>query len=165
MAFDLFFYGTLRDATVRQIVLGLNIPSAQIEPAVLEGYRCAPVDDGRFPALVRSVADSAQGTLVRNVPIDAAIRVSHFEGEVADYAVAGVDVRLESGHTVPAWVYFPTKSLHLCEGYWSIEEWQQTHRAGFVEDAVRHMERTTPGQLNAYRDAWRSRLNRSPGSG
>jgi len=161
---DFFFYGTLRDAAVRRIVLGLDVASTSIDPATLDGYRCAPVENGRFPGLVRSVDDVAQGMLVRAVPIEAAIRTSFFEGEVADYTVASVTVDLETGDLAPAWTYMPTASLALAAGYWSLSRWRQTYRSNFVQDAEKRMNQATPEALDAYRAGWLNRLSRLPGS-
>jgi len=161
---DFFFYGTLRDAAVRRIVLGLDMASTSIDPATLQGYRCAPVENGRFPGLVRSVDDVAQGMLVRAVPIEAAIRTSFFEGEVADYSVDSVTVDLEGGRKESAWTYLPTASLTLSAGYWSLSRWQRTYRAGFIRDAEKHMKLVTPEALDAYSNGWLNRLSRLPGS-
>lgn len=162
---DFFFYGTLRDAAVRRIVLGLDIASSNIDPATLPGYRCAPVENGRFPGLVPSSDDVARGMLVRAVPMEAAIRTSFFEGEVADYTVASVTVDLETGPVAPAWVYLPTASLMLSAGYWSLSSWQQTYRLDFIRDAEKRMNQATPEALDAYREGWLDRLSRLPGSG
>lgn len=159
MTFDLFFYGTLRDPAVRRIVLGLEIEPGRIEPATLQGYRCAPVENGRYPGLIRSAEDTAPGMLVRDVSLEAAVRTSFFEGEVAAYTVAAVTVRLASGQGVSAWVYLPTASLALGTGTWSIEAWQQTYRADFIRDAETHMDQATAQALDVYREGWLNRLS------
>lgn len=156
--FDLFFYGTLRDRDVRRLVLGYEIATADIGAGAVDGYRCAPVDGGRFPGLTVSRSDTAPGLAVRNVPMAAAVRTSFFEGETAAYAVRRVPVRLAEGEMLEAWAYVPTAALRLEQGHWSLDRWARVHRARFLRHVRIQMARATPDRLETYRDGWARRL-------
>ena len=107
MPVDFFFYGTLRDAEVRRIVLGPGAVTLVAEPAVLEGYRCAPAEGGRFPGIVAEEGAVATGVLVRGVSLDAAARISYFEGDGTDYDIVPKTVGLGGGQQARAWVCLP----------------------------------------------------------
>ena len=48
-----FFYGTLMDRDVLNIVSGLNLAPARLRPARLPGYRRVRVQDVQYPAVLR----------------------------------------------------------------------------------------------------------------
>lgn len=161
MTIDFFFYGTLRDAEVRRIVLGPGAHSLAAEPATLEGYRCAPVERGRFPAIVAEAGSVTLGAFVRHASLDAAARASRFEGDGADYDCVRKPVAV-GGKQCTAWVYIPTAALPVENGAWRFEAWQRQWRPAFLRNAKAAMARAGPAELKRYRRLWLSRLSRAP---
>ena len=129
MTVDFFFYGTLRDAEVRRIVLGPGGFSLTAEPAMLEGYRCAPVERGRFPGIVPDAEAATPGVLLRRASLDAAARTSYFESDGADYEIALKPVVLDGGRRAEAWICIPTAALPVEAGEWRFEAWKLQCRA------------------------------------
>lgn len=164
MAIDFFFYGTLRDAGVRRIVFGPGVPVGAAEPATLEGYRCAPVERGRFPAVVAQRGAETPGVLVCGVSLDAAARVSYFEDDGSYYRVARKSLNLAGGRGAAAWVFIATAALPLEAGQWSFEAWRQDWRPEFLATARAAMEAAAPAELGRYRRAWLGRLSPAPGT-
>ena len=164
MAVDFFFYGTLRDARVRQIVLGPDDSTEPAEPATLEGYRCAPVERGRFPAAVAQPGAITPGVLVREVSLDAAARVSFFEDDGSLYSVALKPLGVAGARSAAAWVYIATAALPVEAGTWRFEAWQRHWKPGFLANAGAAMAAAAPAELNRYRRVWLRRLSRAPKS-
>ena len=164
MAVDFFFYGTLRDARVRQIVLGPDDSAEPAEPATLEGYRCAPVERGRFPAAVAQPGAITPGVLVREVSLDAAARVSFFEDDGSLYSVALKPLGVAGARSAAAWVYIATAALPVEAGTWRFEAWQRHWKPDFLANAGAAMAAAAPAELNRYRRVWLRRLSRAPKS-
>ena len=160
MPVDFFFYGTLRDAEVRRIVLGPGAVTLVAEPAVLDGYRCAPAEGGRFPGIVAEEGAAAAGVLVRGASLDAAARTSCFEGDGTDYDIVPRTVGLGGGRQARAWVCLPTTLLSVESGQWRFDDWQRRWRPAFLESVRAAMARATPAELSRYRLAWLDRLSR-----
>ena len=160
MTVDFFFYGTLRDAGVRRTVFGPGESAEAAEPATLEGYRCAPVERGRYPAIVAQQDAATPGVLVRAVSLDAAARVSFFEDDGAYYSVA-LKPLAGAGRRASAWVFIATAALRVEAGTWRFEAWQQTWRPAFLKTAAAAMARAGPAELNRYRRVWLRRLSRA----
>ncbi len=162
MTIDFFFYGTLRDAEVRRIVFGPAALSPIAIPATLAGYRCAPVERGRFPAIVAEEGSVTEGVLVREAPLDAAVRTSYFEGDGIDYDIVRKPVAVDDGKRAAAWVCIPTSALPVEPGKWRFEAWQRDWRPAFLRNAKVAMAEAAPAELSRYRRAWLSRLSRAP---
>lgn len=164
VAVDFFFYGTLRDAGVRQIVFGRNESAEAAEAATLEGYRCVPVERGRFPAIVPQRGAATPGVLVPGISLDGAARVSYFEDEGAFYDVARKPLDLAGGRSAAAWVFIATAALPVEAGVWRFEVWERRCRPGFLQNAKAAMARAAPAELNRRRQDWIERLSRPPKS-
>ena len=162
MAVDFFFYGTLRDAGVRRIVLGPDESAEPAEPATLGGYRCAPVERGRFPAAVAQPGATTPGVLVRGVSLDAAARVSFFEDDGSLYSVALKPLGVAGAGSAAAWVYIATAALPVEAGTWRFEAWQRHWKPGFLANVGAAMAAAAPAELNRYRRVWLGRLSRAP---
>ena len=160
MPVDFFFYGTLRDSEVRRIVLGPGADALAAEPAVLQGYRCAPVEGGRFPGIVAEEGAVAAGVLVRGASLDAAARTSFFENEGFLYEVARKPLAAAGGRDAEAWVYVAAAVLPVEAGEWRFEEWRRRWRPAILGDARMAMAGATPAELGRYRRVWSCRLSR-----
>lgn len=154
---DLFFYGTLRDAAVRRVVLGPAAARLTVVPALIRGYRCAPVEGGRYPILVPEPASRAEGVLVAGVSLEAAARTSYFEDDGYAYGVSRVAVETAAGAAREAWAYLPSERLTPFPGRWSIEAWKRRHRAAFVANTRRAMAQCRSVALERYREDWKAR--------
>ncbi len=162
MAVDFFFYGTLRDAEVRQIVFGPDDSAGAAEPATLEGYRCAPVERGRFPAAVARPGAVTPGVLVRGVSLDAAARVSFFEDDGSLYSVALKPLGVADARSAAAWVCIAGAALPVEAGTWRFDAWQRHWKPGFLTAAAAAMAAAAPADLRRYRRVWLGRLSRAP---
>jgi len=148
---------------VRRIVLGPAALSLVATPAMLAGYRCAPVERGRFPAIVAEEGSVTQGVLVREAPLEAAVRTSYFEGDGADYDIVRKSVAVGDGMRAGAWVCVAASGLQVEAGEWCFETWQRQWRPAFLRNARAAMAGAVPAELGRYRRIWLGRLSRAPG--
>ena len=154
-AVDFFFYGTLRDADVRDVVMG-PCEGLTLTEGHLPGYRCAPVDGGRFPGVARRQGAAAPGVLIRDASLAVAARLSFFEGDGHDYDVQRC--RISTCGAQEAWVFLPTGRLELGPGTWDIEVWRRRYKAGFVANAETAMRGYTARHRERHLRGWETRL-------
>ena len=153
---DFFFYGTLRDSDVREVVMGPGA-GGEVHAGLLPGYRCAPVDGGRFPAVQADAGHAAPGVLAAAVSLTVAARLSFFEGEGYDYGVERCAIELEDG-AADAWVFLPSKRMQTEDGTWDIADWRARHKSQFVEKAIATMGGCDDDHLARHVARWRQRL-------
>ncbi len=118
-----FFYGTLQDPAVLNIVLsGLSTPVV-VKCASLAGHELKRAQGEDFPILVKSseVGVSAPGTLFRGICSEGRERLIYFEGE--EYNLKEVKV----GDSL-AWCFFPSELGYGVDGAWDFDQWKgSTH--------------------------------------
>lgn len=116
---DIFLYGTLRDAALRDVVLGRG---AQVRPAALPGH-AADWAEGRMYPVIRPQADAvADGLLL--TPCAASLeRLAFYEGGFG-YDLRDVDVSLADGTQRKARAYFPGEDEAPPAAPFDLAEWQ-----------------------------------------
>ena len=72
-----FFYGTLLDADMRRLVLGLGRADPALEPAELPGYRAVLAKGQRYPIPMKSTFAGLAGALTEPVDAEAAERLAY----------------------------------------------------------------------------------------
>ena len=123
---DYFFFGTMRDRDVLELVVGRRVADADREPATLPGYRLARAIDESYPALVPHAGGRIEGLLVRRLSAVEVERIMWFEGK--EYASRTVEVELRGGARAPALIYVPTEVLEITEEGWDFDLWRRTEK-------------------------------------
>lgn len=116
---NLFFYGTLRDQPLLEIVMGASGDALDVTPAVLPGYKVSSVAEGPFPMIETRVNEKAMGVLVRGLTPDQIARLDYYEG---GFGYDLHQVTLEDGQSGE--VYVPQPDLWTGKGPWDLSEWQ-----------------------------------------
>ncbi|WHZ37138.1 NUDIX domain-containing protein [Sagittula sp. MA-2] len=116
---DLFFYGTLRDARLLEIVLGRT---AAAQPAQLPDHAVVEALGQSFPLLIARDNATADGILVRDLSDDDIARLDFYEGAF-DYALVSVTVDTDDG-AADALVYMPPVGRWPEGEAWSLDAWQ-----------------------------------------
>ena len=118
---SVFLFGTLRDAALRRIVLGADVP---LWPARLAGWEVRRVAEGDWPVLVPAQAAVAEGGLARLTP-DALARADYYES-LFGYTRVPVTVEGAAGPE-PADIWRPSGGgSAVAEGLseaWSLSAW------------------------------------------
>jgi ADP-ribose pyrophosphatase len=129
-----FFYGTLCDADVLQLVLGYRPGPGQLKPALLPGYRRKRARGHSFPVLLRAPGGLVDGLLFRPARASDAPRLTTYEGP--DYVTRRLPVcrQAASGAAVSrARVFLPAgSSLPADFDDWALPRWQQRDKAAFL---------------------------------
>ncbi len=134
-----FFFGTLCDPDVLEIVVGRPVDPATVVPATLAGYRACAVmlDREMAPVLVKDEHAKVRGVVVSKLTDSDITRIAHFEG--LDYESGECEVVLDQtppSHpdrsvTVSAWLsseFAPKTSVP-----WDPDLWRLEHKPLFLE--------------------------------
>jgi len=114
---SLFFYGTLRDLELLDIVLGHN--HGEVRAATLPGYAVYWAKDNAFPMAVAEHGAQAEGLLIEGVSQSDLDRLDFYEGGFA-YATLEADV----GGAKTARVFLPEPGMWQAGAPWSLSDWQ-----------------------------------------
>lgn len=122
---DLFFYGSLRERALIEIVLDRPVAPEDVIPATAEGYAAHAMIGEAYPALLPAPGRKAEGVVLRNasnVDID---RLCYFEE--AEYGFAPIHVETALGGMDA--VYFRgTDKVRVTDADWDFEHWQREER-------------------------------------
>lgn len=155
---SLFFYGTLRDPDLRELILGRAVPEAQTQEGVLRGY-CAVRVVGRVqPGLSRDPKRRAIGDVVSGLTDAECARLSHYER--GSYDMRLKPVVLESGTAAPAWVFFPRAGVPKGQEDWRLATWQRRFKRRSLVVAKAWMEQLGESELRSLQRQWSERRQR-----
>ena len=125
----LFFYGTLRAAEVRQAVLGTDLPSDQLQQAMLSGYEVRRVDGALYPMLVARSDGQVNGLLATGLDVTSLCKLDQFEG--VHYRRTSLEVNTVNG-PIEADVYLPDQLMVAAE-LWYFDSWYKRDMTSFLE--------------------------------
>ena len=133
-----FFFGSMMDRDVLNLVVGRMVPDADVEPATLAGYRLVHVADESYPAIVPHAGRQVEGVRVRRLTSAECERIAWFEGK--EYASQMVEVTLRGGTPARAGVHLPTEALETIGGEgWDFARWRRAEKDGLMRLARGHM--------------------------
>ena len=150
-----FFFGTLQDNEIRELVVGRSIPRQDIVKAVLRGYRCIRLRSRVQPGIVEDSEGQMQGALVRHLNVTEAARISHYETGGYDIVLRPVDL-LEGGQE-KAWIFLSDPDLSAAPGEWILKKWQLRHKPRSLTVARAWMVRLNHAELASTEAEWRKR--------
>lgn len=132
----LFFYGTLRDRELLEIVLGRPVASDELTAASAAGYAARRIEAQAYPLLLPAAGEQAPGVVFRPAtPADVA-RVSWYEE--AEYDLVPLQADTADGQ-VEAWYFRATGKVSPGGERWRIEDWQGFDRLVAIEAAREFM--------------------------
>ena len=121
-----FFFGLLRDADMREAVLGHCVPAGRVRPARLSGAGLATLRGYTYPVLVRDAGSHVTGSHVPGVVVEELTaediaRISFYES--VEYAIETVAVDLTDGGSLEARVFATAERGAVDERAWRFEDW------------------------------------------
>lgn len=134
---SLFFYGTLRDQRLLEIVLGRGAGQINMCPARLAGHGVFWVKNAAFPMIEQVDGQTGEGLLVAGLSTEDIARLNFYEGGFS-YDLKTVDIETDVGQGA-AEVYFPEPGLWPRGEIWSLEDWQAQWGALSYEAALEVM--------------------------
>lgn len=141
----MFFFGTLMDPDILEIVSGMPRDALTIETAEALDVAQREVVGQDFPVLVATPGARAEGILVRGLTALALDRILFFEGE--EYTVEDLAVLNGAGERVPAKFFADAAVYEVTMSPWCLEAWWQEKKPEFVERTRRFM--TLHGTMSA----------------
>jgi len=157
--FDFFFYGTLVDADVRQLVLGRPVPNAAVRSATLQEFQRYSVLDQPYPAAVPQPGSAIDGVVMPRASLDDAAKLTCFEGSDYEAQLRQVTIAADgSEEERDAWVFIASERVLRGDPGWSIDDWRSRHKPAFFEIAKAWLDAISDADLAAAAQLWRSRL-------
>lgn len=153
--FSFFFFGTLRDDDLREMVLGKSVPEKDIAKAVLKGYRCIRLRSRVQPGIVEDPEGQVEGVLACRLGEITAARISHYESGA--YNIVHKPVDLLKGGREKAWVFLSDPDLSVAPGEWALKNWQLRHKARSLLVAREWMAQLDQATLVSLKADWRKR--------
>ncbi len=113
-----FFYGTLQDAGVLEIVLKDLAAPIRVGQACLQGHELKRAAGEDFPILVPSDTPgvSAHGTIFSGICSEGRERLIYFEGEEYNLVKVTIDNK-------EVWCFIPSELGYGVDGDWNFSTW------------------------------------------
>lgn len=131
MADTFFFFGSLMDPDVTELVLGRRVTAPAREAAVLAGFQRALFRGESYPVILPRPGGRVAGEVVRGITPEERARIAWFEE--GEYDVTPVTVELAAGGREAALACLSRRDLPVQEGAWSLAQWQREEKAQFLE--------------------------------
>lgn len=125
----LFFFGTLRDRELLEIVLDRPVGADEMRPARAPGHAARRLEGQDYPHLVPEPGAEAEG-VVFVATASELDRLAYFEE--AEYGLAPIRVQTADG-PLDAHYYRATSKVRSGEGLWDFGRWQRKGRAVAIE--------------------------------
>ncbi len=163
----LFFFGTLRDRELLEIVLDRPVAPEELRPARAPGFAARRLAGLDYPHLVEESGAVAEGVVFTAAP-DELARLDYFEE--AEYGLTPISAETEGGQ-VEARYYRSTAKVRAGNGNWDFAAWRREARAVAMEAAselmsyygvlpVEEMDRIWPGIMVRARMRARAKTTR-----
>jgi len=167
---DIFFYGSLRDRELLEIVLGRELPRESLCAAAAEGYATRRLADEDYPTLAAEAGARAEGVVFMGASAEDLDRLAFFEE--AEYGLAPITVQTAQGRFPAQYFQATAKSLPTAEP-WDFEHWRRHHRPVAIEAtrelmahygrlAADEIDRIWPGLMIRARQRARARAEPAP---
>jgi hypothetical protein len=135
---DLFFFGTLMDADVRDLVLGPEYSDYEVRRGWLRGFRRVFMPGRTYPMLLPHPHGSVEGILVRGLSVEAVRRLSTFEGP--DYHLVSLEILGETGDKRRAGVFLSDRKVTRGRIFWSLPTWRRRYKRQTLRSFSRLMQ-------------------------
>ena len=137
LKYSFFFYGTLMDDLVLEIVTGKNYPRMRQQRGILENFKRVKVKGAQYPAIISSIGNQVDGIFVEGVLSEGVACLDDFEDD--QYERKSVSVSLGDGRRVKALAYIAGSQMLLEYKEWNFEHWKLNYRPEFLKKLKKGM--------------------------
>lgn len=132
-----FFYGTLLDVDVQEIVFGRRLLQRQMIPAVTHGYRRVYVKGAWYPTMAEASDQIINGMIITGLTHEERGKVDWFEDD--DYELRPIPISIHGKNAGTALAYMPPDGSNVSHQAWTMREWRQRFKRPFLNRARRWM--------------------------
>ncbi|MGF1501975.1 MAG: gamma-glutamylcyclotransferase [Paracoccaceae bacterium] len=132
----LFFYGSLRDRRLTEVVVGQAVSEARFRPARAPGYATRALPREAYPMLVEAPGEAAEGVVLSEISAVERARLEYFEE--AEYGLVPITVETDTG-PVEAAYFRATDKPGKTDTPWDFARWQTEERATAIAAAEEYM--------------------------
>jgi len=133
---SIFFYGSLRDRSLLEVVLGRDVDAADLAPARVTDHAACRITGEDYPVLLPRPGAGAEGVLFRNATAADLDRLAYFEE--AEYSLVPIRIETASGHCEAQHFRGTGKPQVLAEP-WDFETWRRDCLMVAIEMAREYM--------------------------
>ena len=135
-----FFYGTLLDPEILQLVVGRRVSPAHTRPAIIADHARYYRKGASYPLLIAAPGETTTGRLVRGLSRRETGRIDEFEDD--GYRKLRRRVTTVDGEAIDAWVYvWPTPGAATSRE-WDYATWCRRERQRFRRRVYARLSRT-----------------------
>jgi hypothetical protein len=154
----LFFFGTLCDHDVLELVTDRSVPPSALTPAVLPGHSVVRYPGSSYPMLVQADDRQAQGRLFRDFAHDDLARILFFESD--EYELRECLVVEPGRKPTPALLFAEARQVTATMEPWDLGTWQSTDKRDFLILAAEFMAWFGYGTIADAEAAWEEAVGR-----
>jgi len=122
-----FFYGTLMDRDLLSAVMGRRVWPRVLAPAVLRGYRRRNVQGASYPIVQRQRDASIRGVILDRVGTVEQARLSAYEGDGYELALALAELPRRRCRRV--FLFVPRRGAYVVSNRpWTFASWRRRHK-------------------------------------
>ena len=149
-----FFFGTLMDPDLRDLVVGRPVSEKCVLKAFLPDTRRVAIRGQSYPIVVPDVGNRVEGHLVRDLDETAAARLSYYEGD--EFNAGLRDIELPTGDFTRAWAFLSETDLSQTSGKWQLGDWQRQFKHKTLSEAKPLMAEIDTMELNGLKAYWQN---------
>jgi len=129
-----FFYGTLMDKDVLEIVAGKKVLEKFISEGCLLGHERVYLKNLSYPALITASQSSVRGVLYDGLDEYEVAKIMHFEGNQMILKSLPIVVQTgeSTGQSQLAEVFYGEFGKELTDHIWSLEKWMKDEKAEYL---------------------------------
>ncbi len=128
-----FFFGSLRDHDILEVVIGRTLPRRARPVARLPDHRLERMAKETFPLLVAAPGDRAPGVVVEGLETGDIERIHFFES--VEYEPRLHAVELAAGGTLDCHLFAATAVAGATGEPWHYDDWAARHKAKELREA------------------------------
>lgn len=134
----MFFFGTLMDQDVLELVTGQAPSGLEITPAVAIDVVKRVVVNETYPVLVAQTEGRAVGVVVSGLTAGSLERILFFEGE--EYGLHGITVETGDARRVASRYFADNEIDEHTDQAWDLDRWRREEKAEFLTQTRRYMQ-------------------------
>jgi hypothetical protein len=125
-----FFFGSLMDRDVAELVLGRRIDARALQPGILHGYERLVVAEESYPALAPRAGGKVAGLVIDRISVVELARMQFFESD--EFAPVDRDIELAGGEYVIAQTFLACEVLQYTDHRWDFAHWQRHDKDDYL---------------------------------